>query len=163
MRSLFLRHSNICFAFYAAILFVGSTSAAAVPDDIPACRCLENLAETDGDSFDENLRREASSLVRNHCDEDLPLELLSGSEKWLAEESCELLHASFHLATSALDERSRTSGADLRVTTTAVYRGHRLDNDQFTDWRHNTSFLLQFHITIRPRQAAQFSLARGNQ
>lgn len=142
------------FLISAPAILVSSHAIAAVADDIPACRCLENLSEADGPALDESLRREASWLVDRYCDEEIPLEVLSGSDKWLAEESCELLHASFFLETEGLAVQSVKAPIELRLRTELVYRGRRLHNDIFVDWRHDAALYARLEWTLRPRRAA---------
>lgn len=130
-----------------------STAHAAHPDDTPQCRCLDELSESD--AIAPTVQREAEALVREYCDEDLPLELLSGGDRWLAQESCGLLHEAFVAALDLHDEHASASvgrGNELRLRVTALYRGLRQQAAGVTDWRHDRALLTELVWTIRPRR-----------
>lgn len=128
---------------------------ASVSDDLVSCRCLEGLI--DADDVDENLRRDAEELVQNYCEEALPLELVSGSERWLAEHSCTLLHESFTLdleeALALLDEPSARRQVSVRIGT--AYEGRRLSHAQFNTRRHNLVLSAQMIWELRPKRGGE--------
>lgn len=149
-----MRNHLICLLIVSSLVFLVSRAAsAALAEDIPACRCLENLSEAHEAPLDEQLRRDARWLVDRYCEEDIPLDVLSGGEKWLAEESCELLHATFFRETEGVVVENERAPLEVRLRTELVYRGRRLDNDSFIDWRHDAAFYAKIEWLIHPRRA----------
>lgn len=134
------------------LLFGTRAAKAAHPDDTPQCRCLEELSESE--AIGATMQREAEALVREYCDEDLPLELLSGGDRWLAQESCGLLHEAFISAIDLHDDAGPSTGRgnELRLRVTALYRGLRMETAEYVDWRHDRALLAELVWTIRPQR-----------
>lgn len=142
--------------FSSLLLLVGvlgvlsSKAEAALIDDGPTCRCLDNLTMAGIEGLDEDIRREAARILDDYCDQNRPLSDLSGSAQWIAQESCMLLHREFLLETDPLLDESDTGGVELRISVRADYVGRRVINDYLVDWRHHMAVYARLHITLRP-------------
>lgn len=127
-----------------------SNADAALIEDGPTCRCLDNLSTADAADIDESTRRDAARIFDEYCEEDRALSDLSGSEQWIAEESCALLHRQFQIETDALDDAPPVGGVELRISVQARYLGRRVMNDYLLDWRHHMGVYGRLQITVRP-------------
>lgn len=129
---------------------LSSRAEAALIDDGPTCRCLDNLTMADIEGLDEDIRRDAARILDDYCDQNRPLSDLSGSAQWLAQESCMLLHREFLLETDPVVDDSGTGGVELHISLRADYVGRRVINDYLVDWRHHMALYARLQITLRP-------------
>lgn len=130
-----------------------SFAHAALPDDLPSCRCLENLAMAVEDEISEDVRREAVRIVDDYCEEDRALSELSGHAHWLAQESCMLLHRAFVLETDVLEEDALGGGFEVRFAVQTQYQTRRLQYQNIFDWRHGVAMYAQILFTFRPARS----------
>lgn len=143
-----------------AVLSIGTLcpmSFAALADDIPACRCLENLAMADDAQISEDLRREAVRILDDYCEEDRPLSDLSGHAQWIAQESCVLLHQEFQMDTEMLSEEEDTRGLEVRLAVQTNYYARRLMYQNIVDWRHDVALFARIHLTFRPAKSQRMA------
>lgn len=149
------RARHFCALAFSTML--SSHALAALPDDVPACRCLENLSETIDDALSEDIRREATRIVDDYCEENLPLSDLSGRAQWIANESCMLLHRGFQMETEMLADERDGAGFEIRLSVRAEYDVRRLNYVGLFDWRHHTTVFARVHFTFRPARMRHFS------
>lgn len=147
--------SLAAFAALAALV-LSSDARAALPEDVPTCRCVEELLVLDESLVNEATRRAAERLWDSYCDANYPLEDASGHEQSIADRACEIVFG----GAMPEDDSGTATSKSARVLCTLVlsptYQAHGLGSDVLRQWRHHYAVGVSFRLDWRPR-----SLRRG--
>lgn len=129
-----------------------SSAHAALPDDVPTCRCIEELISMDDAVVSEATRRAAERVWDSYCDANYPLEDASGHEQSVADQACELAFGSLE---DVDDGVVRPHGARVECTLvlTPAYRAHGVTTDLIRQWRHHYGVGLTLRLDWRPGSA----------
>lgn len=143
-------------SFVSHLLVVGAlflttpNAHAALTDDVPSCRCIEDLTLADTEGISEDIRREALRIRDDYCEENQPLSELAGQAQWIADESCRLLHQEFLGDTEILEDLPEAQALEVRLSIQTMYDARRLIQDDVVDWRHHLTVYARMHFTFRP-------------
>src|SRR5699024_2739761 len=137
MHSVLPLFTALCAALFCAAFMAIPRAYAALLDDAPACRCIEDLTLADTEGISEDIRREALRIRDDYCEENQPLSELSGQAQWIADESCRLLHQEFQHDLELLDDLPQAQGLEVRLSVQAMYDARRLIQAELVDWRHH--------------------------